>query len=153
MGPKPPERAWHYWIDADGRFWHEGTELDDPELLKFFMEKMQKLPDGRYHVLCQGEDCYFTTEDVPHVIQAVHIAPARIELIFPGGYSEPLDPETLRVGKDNVLYCQIRKGALTARFNRKSYLELAKNVLFEPQSKSYLLPLAGKTFPIRGVKN
>ncbi len=153
MSPKAPRRAWHYFIDADGHLWHEGTEMEDPALLKFFMEKMERLPDGRYHVLCQGEGCYFTAEDVPHVIQSVDVKPDRVTLYFPGAYSEPLNPETLKVGKDNVLYCKIHGGDLTGRFNRKSYLELAKMVQFNPSEKSYLFPLGGKTYPIRGVKS
>lgn len=152
MGLKTPDRAWNYWIDADGRFWHEGTELDDPALLKFFMEKMKLLPDGRYHVLCQGEDCYFTAQDVPYVIQTLNVTPNRVELLFPGAYQEDLNPKTLEVGKENVLYCKIRGGDFKARFNRKSYLELAKGVHFDATSRTYFLPLGGASFPIRGVK-
>jgi uncharacterized protein len=148
---KNPERVWHYWIDVDGHLWHEGTELEDPDLLKFFMEKMKKLPDGRFYVLCQGEDCYITAEDVPYVVQNLSLSPnGAAELIFPGGYREPLDPTTLEVGKKNVLYCRIREGAFPARFNRKSYFELAKRVKFDPHKKEYLLTAGGKDYPIRG---
>lgn len=149
--PPPPERAWYYGIDAEGHLWHEGAELDDPDLLKFFMERMQKLPDGRGYVLCQGEDCYLKAEDALYVVQDVKIAPQRIELVFSGGYEEKLDPTTLHVGEQNVLYCQIRGGEFEARFNRKSYLELARHVKFDGKTQSYYIPLGGKNYPIHGV--
>jgi len=151
------DRAWHYFIDAEGHLSHEGSELDDPALLKFFMEKMERLPDGRFHVLCQGEDCYITAEDVPYVVQDVAVEKEGIRLRFPGGYEEALDPATLKVGQGNVLYCTIRKGAgappgaFRARFNRKSYLELARHVRYDPKKKSYFITLAKTDYPIEGV--
>lgn len=149
--PQEPERTWHYWIDAEGQLWHEGSDLEDPGLLNFFMRKMETLPDGRFHVLCQGEDCFITAEDVPYVIQNIQVSPDQIEVIFPGAYREKLDPSTLRVGTGNVLYCRVREGKFRARFNRKSYLELAKQVQFDAKKNTYSLTIGQKTYPIEGV--
>ena len=141
---------WHYTIDTDGHLWHEGIEFDDPELLCFFMKNMEPLPDGRFRVVCQGEKCCLTAEDVPYVVRELKISKT-IGLIFPGGYKEALDPSTLFVGKKNVLYCKVRGGKFTARFNRTSYLELAKKVVFDPKKKSYDLVVDKKRYPIKGV--
>jgi len=73
-------------------------------------------------------------------------------LIFPGGYREVLDPTTLQVGKDNVLYCKIRKGEFKARFNRKAYLELARQVQFDSAKNSFYITLNRKDYPIEGVQ-
>lgn len=145
------ERIWHYWMDAEGHLWHEGSEFDDPEILKFFHKKMEQEPDGKYKVICQGETCYIEAEDVPYVIQDIDIKPSQVELIFPGNYRETLDPSTLRVGKDNVLYCKVRQGKFTARFNRKPYLELAKYVDRDSKSHIYYFNFEKKRFPIQGV--
>ncbi len=145
------DRTWHYYLDAEGTLWHEGAELEDPGLLKFFMEKMTRLPDGSFQVICQGELCLITAEDVPYVIQSIQIEPQTIHLIFPGGYEEELNPTTLVVGKENVLYCQVRNGDFKARFNRKSYLELAKLVEFDAEKNQYYLVLAGNQYIVCGV--
>jgi hypothetical protein len=150
-GMKEQERVWHYFIDSDGHLWHEGTEFDDPEVLKLFMKNMEAMPDGSYRVFCQGEECRITAEDVPYVVQDLVFTHERINLIFPGGYSEPLDPATLFVGKLNVLYCRVRGGRLAARFNRKSYLELAKKVKFDPQTKGFYLTVDNQRYSIQGV--
>src|SRR3990167_3357779 len=99
---KKLERVWHYTIDAEGIVWHDGTEMDDPWLLKFFMEKMTKLPNNRFQAICQGETCLIQAEDVPYVIQSVEISSQKIILKFPGEYQEELNPNSLVVGKDNV---------------------------------------------------
>lgn len=144
-------RVWHYSIDSEGRLWHEGTEITDPQVLKFFMRRMEKLPDGSYQVMCQGEKNLITAEDVPYVVQAIKLHPDKVELIFPGEYVEILDPETLSVGKDNILYCKIRNRSFNARFNRKPYLELAQKVEFDSENKAYYLPLNDRDYLIRGV--
>lgn len=146
-----PNRVWHYYIDSEGRLWHEGTEFDDPDVLNLFMKKMEMLPDGRCHVFCQGEECLITAEDVPYVVQDVALSPREIRLLFPGNYSEALDPSTLWVGDRNVLYCRVRDKKFKARFNRKSYLDLAKHVEFDPQKKLFFLTVDNKRHPIKGV--
>src|SRR5262245_24567237 len=120
------DRVWHYHFDADGHLWHEGAELDDPSILHLFLKSMKPLGDGRFQAFCQGEECVISAEDVPYVIQDAEFRPKDVLLKFPGGYEETLDPATLFVGRRNVLYCKVRKGAFIARFNRKSYLDLAK---------------------------
>ncbi len=146
-------RIWHYKMDCEGNLWHEGTLFDDPPVLKFFMRKMEKLPDGRFKVICQGETCFIEPEDVPYVVQDIRLVGDQVELIFPGDYRERLDPNTLWVGKENVLYCKTRGGEFEARFNRKPYLELAKKVDFDSQNHQYVLQLGQKAYPIQGVRD
>jgi hypothetical protein len=148
---EPENRVWHYFIDSDGHLWHEGAEFDDPETLNLFMKKMERLADGRCHVLCQGEECLITAEDVPYVVQDVEVHAKAVLLKFPGGYEESLDPETLFVGAHNVLYAKVRDGAFTARFNRKSYLDLAKHIQYDSYKDVFYLTVDNRRYPIHGV--
>jgi hypothetical protein len=144
------QRIYHYKIDAEGRLWIEGTELTDPQVLKLFMGRMEKLEGDKFRVLCMGELNLIEAEDVPYVVQGIEIQGDKIELFFPGGYREMLDPNTLRVGKANVLYCTVRGGEFPARFNRKSYLELTR--LVERDSKKrYFLKLGRRRYSIAGI--
>ncbi len=143
--------AWHYFIDTEGRLWHEGIEFDDPGLLRFFMQNMERLPDGRTRVVCQGEECYFRCEDAPYVVQQIRVHRAKIDLIFPGDCEEPLDPTTLFVGAKNVLYCKVRSGLFVARFTRKAYLDLARQIRQDPKTKKYQLLIDKKKYPIQGA--
>ncbi len=143
------ERIWHYQLDKEGHLWHEGSEFDDPAILKFFMRKMEKLPDGRFKAICQGETCFIEPEDVPYVVKDVVVGPDQVELIFPGDYGEVLDPSTLYVGKENVLYCKVRGGKYAARFNRKTYFELARLVEQDAKDKGFYLAIGGKRYRIR----
>ena len=41
--------------------------------------------------------------------------------------SEPLDPATLEVGSDNVLYCRVKGGEFRARFLRSRLLSSGRS--------------------------
>jgi hypothetical protein len=145
------DRIWHYSMDTEGHLWHDGAEFEDPQVLKFFMRKMEKQADGKFKVICQGETCYIEPQDVPYVVQKINFLPDKIELIFQGDYREALDPISLYVGKDNVLYCKVRGGNFNARFNRKPYLELAHQIEHDPKHHGFCLIFGGKSYPIQGV--
>ena len=46
-------REYRYVVDRDGRILHDGSEIIDPLVLRFFLRVMQRSDDGRYLVLCQ----------------------------------------------------------------------------------------------------
>ena len=48
-------REYHYRVDREGRIFHEGSEILDPFVLRFFLRAMTRTPDGRYLVLCQDD--------------------------------------------------------------------------------------------------
>ncbi len=140
-------RVYHYKIDSEGRLFHEGSEINDDSVLKFFLNKLEKDESGQYKVICQGELNWVEAEDVPYVVQNLEFNESHIELIFAGGYRETLSEQSLEVGKDNVLYCKIRNGYFKARFNRKTYFELSR-LFQEDKMGLFSLRYAGKQYPI-----
>jgi hypothetical protein len=122
-------REYRYTVDRDGRIFHEGSEITDPLVLRFFLLAMQKTPDGRYLVICQREQNWFETPDTPFVVQRLHCATEpnhllSVELYFAGDHHEPLDPESLEA-EGPYLYCRVRGGAFRARFGRTAVQQLA----------------------------
>src|SRR5260370_30626179 len=94
-------REYRYEVDRDGRIFHDGTEIIDPAVLRFFLRAMARTDEGRYLVLCQGERNWFEAPDTPFVIQRLrlNIEGGRLQAVercFPGDYREPLHPSTLQ---------------------------------------------------------
>jgi hypothetical protein len=121
-------REYRYTVDRDGRIYHEGSEIIDPLVLRFFLLAMQQTPDGRYLVICQREQNWFEAPDTPFVIQRLHCAIEQghlvsVELYFAGDHHEPLDPESLEA-EGPYLYCRVRGGAFRARFGRSAVQQL-----------------------------
>lgn len=126
-------REYHYTVDRDGRIFHDGTEIVDPAVLRFFLLAMRQTPDDRYMVPCQGEENWFSAPDTPFVVQRVRPVPdsgatRSLELVFAGDYREILDPSTLHAVSDQ-LCCRVRRGAFRARFGRVALQQLAGHLV------------------------
>jgi len=122
-------REYRYTVDRDGRVFHEGSEIIDPAVLRFFLRVMQQTPEGQYLAICQGERNWFEVADTPFVVQRLQcvVEEGRLvsaEVCLAGDYHEPLDAGTLEADA-GYLYCRVRGGAFRARFGRGAVQQLA----------------------------
>jgi hypothetical protein len=145
-------REYRYLVDREGRIFHDGTEIVDPPVLRFFLRAMTRTPDERYLVVCQGERNWFETEDTPFVAQRLGLTIdegrlGAVELRFAGDYREPLDPGTLEA-EGGRLFCRIRRGVFRARFGRIASQQIAPFLIEEGAGAALLL--GDRRHPIRG---
>ena len=143
-------REYRYAVDAEGRIFHDGSEVVDPWTLRFFLRAMSHTPEGRWLVVCQGERNWFESERTPFVVQRVRPltragAPDGLELVLAGDHREPLDPATLATA-DGRLWCRVRRGAFPARFARVALQQLGPYLADEGGRP--VLVLAGHRHPI-----
>ena len=146
-----PVREYRYQVDRDGRIFHDGTEIVDPAVLRFFLRAMRSTEDGRCLVLCQGERNWFEAPDTPFVVQRLRLITESgrlqaVELIFAGDYREALDPGTLESERD-LLFCRCRAGAFRARFGRVAVQQLAPFLVDAGEGSALLL--GGAHHPVR----
>jgi len=147
-------REYRYTVDREGHIFHDGTEIVDPATLRFFLLALQRTPDDRWLVLCQGERNWFEPYDTPFVVQRLGLATAggrlrSVELHFAGDYREPLDPATLE--HDGArLFCRARKGAVTARFGRIPMQQIAP--WLGDDGTGLAITLDGRRRPVRAVE-
>ena len=144
-------REYRYTVDRDGHIFHEGSEIIDPAVLRFFLRVMQQTPEGHYLAICQGERNWFEASDTPFVVQRLQCDADRgrlrsVEIFLAGDYHEPLDPDTLEA-EAGYLYCRVRGRAFRARFGRSAVQQLAP-FLVESESGP-VLALGGVPHPIR----
>ena len=145
-----PVREYTYGIDEDGRIWCDGEWYDAPEIYRAFYETMTRDEgSGRLYATCMGERCWIDAVDTPFVVDFVNVetpdpSDARsaksVTLRLMGGVEEPLDPATLRVGPDNVLYCRVKDARHEARFLRPAYYELMRHCVPGPEG-TLVLPV------------
>jgi hypothetical protein len=143
-------REYHYRVDGEGRVFHDGSEVVDPQVLRFFLRAMRRAPDGRWLVVCQGERNWFAADPTPFVVQRLRldVREGRLvtaELCFAGDYREPLDLAGLAIDGDRLV-CPVRGGGFRARFGRLATQQLAP-FLVEDGGGPVLL-LAGHRQPL-----
>ena len=125
-------REYRYRVDAEGRVFHDGSEIVDPPTLRFFLLAMTRTPEGQWLAVCQGERNWFEPDETPFVVQRLRPvlrggAVEGLELVLAGEYREPLDPETLDSARGR-LRCRVRRGAFPARFGRLALQQLGPHL-------------------------
>jgi uncharacterized protein len=139
-------------IDRDGVWYHNGVEMIHREFIRLFFERMSVDGLGRYVIELNGERCRVEVEDTAYVVRRADCGQAEgrvgygVLLNLSDDTSERLAPDTLRIGKDNVLYCTVKDGRFPARFTRAAYYQLANYI--EEREEGFYLELNGRKYPI-----
>lgn len=128
----PPVERWnpvscgesHMRIAADGTWFHEGSKITRPELVRLFAGLLRKDGDG-YVLVTPAEKLSILVEDVP--FQAVQLeaegAGSAQQLTFITNVGDRVPLQRLRM-TDGVPYIDVRQG-LEARIARNVYYRLA----------------------------
>jgi hypothetical protein len=148
-------RAGFYAIESgkisfrrDGNWYTDDERIDNPRIALLFSRSIRRNPDGSYYLQVAEERAPITVEDTPYVVKAVYENDGGFIVVTNDDEQEPLDPATLEVGRDNVLYCRVKGGAYSARFLRTAYYHLSNN-FFTDEGETYSLVVDGRRYPIR----
>lgn len=139
-------------IDKEGRWFHKGAEMINREIIRLFYENLEIDARGRYVLHLGNERCLLEVEDTPYAVRRVIFEDGgetesnRIILSLSDDTQEALVPETLYVGRNDVLYCKVKKGRFPGRFQRPAYYQLTEHI--EEDRGKFFLPLNGKRFVI-----
>jgi len=141
----------HIRIDKEGNWYYQGLPIINREIYLYLNRCLKRDSSGKYILLMNGEKCYLEVEDAPYVIQEVSLGSAAnhspsLFVRLNDGTEEELKVDTLKVGKDNVLYCKVKDELYEARFLRASYYQLAKFLHYDGE-RYYLLVEGKKTYP------
>jgi hypothetical protein len=140
------------YIDKEGRWYHQGAEMIHREFIRLFYQNMVLDSKGRYLINWADERCYVEVEDTAFVVRQVSYEErnqdraSSFELSLSDDTKEALIPDSLSVGRENILYCTVKSGLFPARFNRAAYYQLAEHI--EEEDKNYFLPLDGQKYVI-----
>jgi uncharacterized protein len=115
---------------SDGHWYADDEPVTHERLARLFSRYVRRKPSGsceiwideRYHADVEVEDTLY----VVSALETDAHGTFRVELN--DGTTEPLDPTSLVVGRNNVLYCGVKNGAERARFLRSAYYQLANFV-------------------------
>lgn len=139
-------------IDKDGIWYYRGMEMFRKDIVNLLYRHIKQDEDGKYLVEYEGKRSYLEVEDTPFIVKSIYLSHNEdrdsIDLIMPDGSREVLDPATLRVGADDILYGTILGSGIEARFSRTSYYQLAELIEQEPGQDKYYICLSGNRYYI-----
>ncbi len=132
----------------DGNWYTDDERIDNPRIALLFSRSIKRNPDGGYYLQVAEERAPITVEDTPYVVKTVYQTNGGFDIVTNDEEQEPLDPMSLEVGPDNVLYCRVKGGAFRARFLRTAYYHLSNN-FFADEGETFSLVVHGRRYPIR----
>jgi uncharacterized protein len=148
-------RAGFYAIESgkisfrrDGNWYTDDERIDNSRIALLFSRSIKRNPDGSYYLQVAEERAPITVEDTPYVVKTVYEDGGGFVVVTNDDEHEPLDPSSLEVGDDNVLYCRVKGGAFCARFLRTAYYHLSNN-FFTDEGETFSLVVHGHRYPIR----
>ena len=139
-------------IDKDGVWYYRGVEMLRSDIVNYFYQNLKRDQAGRYLIEMESERCYLEVEDTPFVVKTVHRSISKnngeesVYLLLSDDTLERLDPHTLWIGNDNVLYCTIKNHQFNARFLRAAYYQLAECIEYDAQKDAYFISLDGHRY-------
>jgi hypothetical protein len=136
----------------DGRWYADDEVVGNPRIARLFAENVQ--PDGKGGwVIDVGIDRHpVTVEDTALVVTVLEGDPVSgFRVRANDGRTDELDCTTLSIGDDNVLYCELERGArgrIRARFMRGPYYLLTGYVEVDEKTGDAWLGDRGRRYLI-----
>ena len=143
-------------VDKDGVWYYKGAEMFRKDIVNLFYENLKRDASGRYIIEMKNDRCYIEVEDTPYVVRSVYKVNSQennnesINLLLNNSDLEELDPTTLWIGKDNVMYCCVKNNTFDARFSRAGYYQIAGLIGYNEEKDLYYLYLDNRYYYIKG---
>jgi hypothetical protein len=151
--PELGEASGEISVDVEGRWHFRGAEIIHRDIVQLFSRHLERDDEGRYVIHWRGQRCLVSVADTPLVVWGASAVSERgvvrsVLLHLSDGTSEQLDPSSFQIGPENVPYCRVREGGLSARFSRKAYYQIARMVEEDPRGGGFILRIGRDCFPI-----
>ena len=131
----------------DGRWYADGQPIANPRIARLFSQSVHRAADGSYELRIAEERAPITVDDTPYVVTGAAVdATGTAWIDLNDETREALDPRSLAVGADEVLYCRVKHGRERARFLRPAYYQLADRIA--AGDGGFVFQTAAGRFPI-----
>jgi len=133
----------------DGWWYANDERIQNRRINTLFSQHLHKTPEGTYEIAIGWDKVAVVIDDAPYVVTRVTgNAEQGLILRLNDESEELLDPTTLSISQENVLYCRVKGGEHTARFLRPAYYQLTAYVQEDMATGSFLLQLGNATYAI-----
>lgn len=145
------------FIDREGDWYYRGSPMERADIVSHLCQHLRREESSGQYIIQMGRQrCYLEVEDTPLVVSRVFLQEKTKEKgqeelnlsIKHLTINQPLNPTTLWVGKENVLYCRVMENTIPARFLRPAYYQLAEFIHEDKEEHRFYLFLNGERYYI-----
>ena len=132
----------------DGEWYSDGERIANRRIADLFSRCVRKNPQGGYMLQMGDERAPLEVDDTPFVVRQIDADPRHgFTVSLNDGTREPLDPSSMRYGRDNAFYCRVKGGEWEARLLRPAHYALAHSVDIGADGRFYLR-IGSRDYPI-----
>lgn len=136
-------------LTSEGNWYHGDVEITHERTKKLFFKSLV-YEKGKYFLVGEKIPVPVEVEDVGYFIRDINrVGKTDYEIALSDGTKEKLDPTTLDVGAENQLYCDVKESGAKAKFERKVYYELLRDL--KEKEGYYGLERDGQFYPIQRI--
>jgi hypothetical protein len=133
----------------DGNWYSDEERIDNPRIALLFSQSINQNPDGSWFLQVAEERATISVEDTPYVVKGIDDdGKGGFMLILNDDTREAMDPASLEVGADNVLYARVKDGNYRARFLRPAYYHLSANFGSDGAGR-FFIQIGGTRYPLK----
>ena len=133
----------------DGNWYSDEERIDNPRIALLFSQSIRQNSDGSYFLQVAEERAPISIEDTPYVVKGVDDnGSGGFMLMLNDDTREAMDPATLEIGADNVLYARVKDGKYRARFLRPAYYHLSTNFGSDGAGR-FFIQAGGQRYPLK----
>jgi len=131
----------------DGWWYANGERIHNRRINTLFSQHLRKTAAGTYEIAIGWDKVTVEIDDAPYVVTRVTgDSDQGLTLRLNDESEELLDPPTLYIGAENVLYCLVKGREHPARFSRPAYYQLVEYVEEDAETKAFQLRLGNTTY-------
>jgi len=136
-------------LDRMGRFWHEGIEVTHKGLRRALLRWLDRREtDGRPILrFDSARYAYVEVEDSDLLVLSIEWRNHCAYTSLNDGTEEELEYRSLYRGRENALYCRVRRGRLLAPLSTTALFSLAQEIS-EPTPGDFVLTAGGRRYDI-----
>lgn len=112
----------------DGRWYADDEVISNRRIADLFSRHVVRQPDGSYRIEIGWDTAPIEIEDTPYVVTRVDPRQGGFVVELNDGTREALNPDSLSISEENVLYCSVKGGAERARLLRPAYYQVASHI-------------------------
>ncbi len=124
------------------------------DIVQLFYQHLRREESGRFIIELEDDRSYIDVEDAPYAVRSITrtFGPdgggASFLLLLNDETIETLEPASLRIGRDNVLYCTVREGRFEAKFSRAAYYQIANSIEYDSARDQFYIVQEGSRFAL-----
>jgi hypothetical protein len=127
--------------------------IDNPRIALLFSQSIKQNLDGSFFLQVAEERASVTVEDTPYVVRSIDDnGQGGFILMLNDDTREAMDPASLEIGADNVLYARVKGGTCRARFLRPAYYHLSGNFQADASGR-FFIQIGDQRYPLKSASS